>query len=104
MENEVICLKLHVMKEVSSLSFVENIFDYTKFLCHLICFLIFSFHNLNKVRFVFVPNAEKFVTFSYDHESHASKHLRDEEEGLEDEPVLNTGGFSDVIVDEPNHV
>lgn len=103
MENEVIGLKLHLMKEVSSLSFVENIFDYAKFLYHLAC-LIFSFHNLNKVRFVFVPNAEKFVTFSYHHECHASKHLGNKEECLEDEPVLNTGGFTDVIVDEPNHV
>ena len=104
MENEVIGLKLHVMKEVSSLSFVENVFDYGEFLFRLACVLICGIHHLNKVRFVFVPNAVQFVTFSNHHEGHASEHLGDKEEGLEDEPILNAGGFSDVIVDEPNHV
>ena len=80
MKDEVIGLKLHVTKEIGTL-FVAS-----------------------TVSFVLVPDAVKFVAFRNYHECNASKHLGDKEEGLEDEPDLNAGGFMDVSDDEPDVV
>lgn len=84
MKDEVIGLELQEMKGISTVCVLQT------------------------VRFVFVPNAVKFLALRNYHECNASKHLGDKEEGLEDEPDLNTGGsgggFTDVLDDEPKIV
>ena len=84
MKDEVVGLKLHEMKGISTF------------------FVLFT------VSFVLVPNAVEFVDFRNHHECNATKDLGDKEEGIEDEPDLNTGGtgggFLDVLDDEPKIV
>lgn len=104
MEKEVVGLKLHVMKEIGILSFIENIFDWALSIIYLASIFVFRFLNVEEGRSVLVPNAMEFNEISDYHENNTGKHLRCKDESLNDHPDLNISASVNGFVHVPNHV